>query len=102
MLSPSQEYWDTVSLLARIAIDEHSAEGAELEDIVHELVDGSSWVIYRHQNFVVLQESPNFWAIDDEGLGPFPSFLDALAHAAYLAMAKDVFEAIEQEEGSNG
>ena len=54
-----REYWNDVRLYAEEAQERAKDEDAEVSDVLHEIVDGSSWVIYTYANKRVLDYSPN-------------------------------------------
>ena len=80
-----QEYWQAVRDCAASAVSdigrrsqaarsleamglsEDWPKDVDLSDRVHELVDGSQWVIYTWRNLRVLQYTAHFDAYEDEG-----------------------------------
>ena len=98
------EYYQSISQLAREAL-ERQADGEELSDVVHEIADGSYWVIYTHANLQAIQASDNWLAYDDdcgEDLGS--SFYTCLPRVVYYAVVADInheIARIEQEEESD-
>jgi len=84
----SQEYWRDVRDYAASAVsNEDWSKDVDLSDRVHELVDGSQWVIYTWRNLRVLQHTAHFDAYDGTSSS---SLSKILAVAAYYAMAADV------------
>jgi len=108
-----QEYWQAVRDCAASAVsNEDWSKDVDLSDRVHELVDGSQWVIYTWRNLKVLEHTAHFDAYESEGglhgdksetsLSNTPqcsqSLSTILAVSAYYAMQADVHEAIARLE----
>lgn len=89
-----KEYYDGVrGLAAQVA--ELVAEGADENDALHEVVDGSYWVIYTHANFQVLMCTDHHDAYsEDFGEPPVSGDTINWAALAYAAMARDVSEQV--------
>lgn len=106
----AQEYWDTVSVIAKEAFEEHGDDQGEADDYIHESVDGSYWVIYTHANYKVMQYTDNDSLYEE--YGDLPSdWNKALPFVAFCAMKADVmskyqelveaFENREEDEDDN-
>jgi hypothetical protein len=94
----SQEYWKDVRDCAASAVsDEDWSKDVDLSDRVHEIVDGSQWVIYTWRNLKVLEHTAHFDAYEDHDCGE-TSLSEILAVAAYYAMLADVHAEIERLE----
>jgi hypothetical protein len=91
------EYWQGVRGLAQ-EVAERVRDGEDLSDALHEVVDGSYWVIYTHANFQVLMCSSHHDAYsEDFGEAPVSGSDINWAAAAYAAMARDVSEQVDAE-----
>ena len=96
-----REYWETVKHYAESALDttEYS-EDTDVDHRVHEMVDGSEWVIMHWRNLKVLEHTRHFDASDHEGLswkemeGVY-SLQKGITQGAYFAMIADVQEQIQ-------
>jgi len=75
-------------------------DGEDQNDALHEVVDGSYWVIYTHANFQVLMCSDHHDAYSEEFGEPAVSG-DSInwAALAYAAMARDVSDQVGAESG---
>lgn len=94
------EYYDGVRGIAE-SVAARVKEGQEESEVIHEVVDGSYWVIYTHANFQVLMCSDHHDAYSEEYGEPAVSGNDInWAALAYAAMARDVSEQVAAE-GSN-
>ena len=91
-----REYWETVKRYAESALDttEYS-EDTDVDDRVHEMVDGSEWVIMYWRNLKVLEHTRNFDAFDEVGCAGFDSLQKVITQGAYFAMVADVQEQIQ-------
>ena len=96
------KYWKTVDGLAECVLDEYDAD-TEIEDRIHEAVDGSSLVIYYAEAHAVLWFSNHRDAIDEVAeRGAHPGTLryeadslpSLLCQAAYFALHDDVTERV--------
>jgi hypothetical protein len=93
------EYNAEIESIAREA-REQEAEGYDLQDAIHELVDGHQWVIYNANHLDVLRYSDNEEAGIEEGLIDANAALKEgglyrlTAQLAFCAMATDVNEAL--------
>jgi len=91
-----REYYNAVLSLAQEVNNLVKDEGMDESDAIHQVVDGSYWVIYTHANFQVLMCSDHHDAyMEDFGDVPTEG-RDGLnwAALAYAAMARDVSERI--------
>lgn len=89
------EYYAGVRGLAQ-EVASRVAEGQEESDVLHEVVDGSYWVIYTHANFQVLMCSDHHDAYSEDFGEPPVSGNDInWAALAYAAMARDVSEQVQ-------
>ena len=94
-----QEYWRAVRDCAASAVsNEDWSKDVDLSDRVHELVDGSQWVIYTWRNLRVLQYTAHFDAYEGETSLSTQSLSSILTVSAYYAMQADVHEAIARLE----
>ena len=88
-------YFATVEAIVEEA-REAEEEGGDVEEFIHESVDGSEWIIYTHKAMKVLQYSDNDNALFDEvgveGLKGVRSFSDVVTRLAYFAMVQDVYD----------
>jgi len=94
-----QSYFTDVTDMAVEIREQHKACGSDFEesDVLHEYVDGSSWVIYYARARQVLEYSDNDCAIFEE-LGPqqWEDWGTAFCQAAFFAMHRDVSEALAE------
>ncbi len=84
------EYWQAVRNYAQQFIDE-SEEIEDKYDYLHQLVDGSEWIIYTHRNFKVLMFSEN----DDIYIEDFGT--QGLLQNARINWAALAFSAFERD-----
>lgn len=92
------EYYQAVRGLAQEVV-RREKDGEDLNDVIHEIVDGSYWVIYTHANFQVLMCTDHHDAyMEDFGDVPVEG-RDGLnwAALAYAALARDVAEQLDAE-----
>ena len=91
-----REYWETVKHYAESALDttEYS-EDTDVEDRVHEMVDGSEWTMMYWRNLKVLEHTRHFDAFDAVGCAGFDSLQKVITQGAYFAMVADVQEQIQ-------
>ena len=90
-----KEYWAEVKELAAYILEEASDRDEDVQDVLHEVIDGHQWVIYTHQNREVLLHCSNPDAYAEIGEVPvLESGTLNWAAMAYLALAEDVQEAI--------
>jgi hypothetical protein len=91
-----REYWETVKHYAESALDttEYS-EDTDVDDRVHEMVDGSEWVIYYWRNLKVLEHTRHFDACDESAMCAVDSLQASITQGAYFAMFADVQEQIQ-------
>jgi len=89
-----KEYYDGVRGLAE-EVASRVKDGEDENDALHEVVDGSYWVIYTHANFQVLMCSDHHDAYSEDFGEPPVSGSDInWAALAYAAMARDVSEQV--------
>ena len=99
------EYYSGVRSIAQDIIERARAgdfprREDELNDALHQSVEGSYWVIYTHANFQVLLCSDHHDAYsEDFGQPPVSGNDIDWAALAYAAMMRDVQEQIETEGG---
>lgn len=92
-----KEYYDGVRGLAQ-EVASRVKDGDDENDVLHEVVDGSYWVIYTHANFQVLMCSDHHDAYsEDFGEPPVSDNTINWAALAYAAMARDVSEQVQAE-----
>lgn len=92
-----KEYYDGVRGLAQ-EVASRVKDGDDENDVLHEVVDGSYWVIYTHANFQVLMCSDHHDAYsEDFGEPPVSGDTINWAALAYAAMARDVSEQVQAE-----
>lgn len=97
----ADKYRQDVEDLAREALAQRKQRPDEdLSDIVHELVDGSEWVIYtyRAQHVLIFSDNGNYGI--DEGLvelspGSVRDVSDLFTQLAFCALLADVQEAAD-------
>lgn len=90
-----KEYYDGVRGLAEEVASRVKDDGEEESDVIHEVVDGSYWVIYTHANFQVLMCSDHHDAYsEDFGEAPVSGDTIDWAALAYAAVARDVSEQV--------
>jgi hypothetical protein len=89
------EYYNAVLGLAQEVDDLVKNEGMDEGDALHQVVDGSYWVIYTHANFQVLMCSDHHDAYsEDYGQAPVDGGDINWAALAFAAMSRDVSERI--------
>jgi hypothetical protein len=92
------EYYQGVRDLAKEVAERVKDEGGDQHDILHEVVDGSYWVIYTHANFQVLMCSDHHDAYSEEfGEAPVSGADVNWAALAYAALARDVGDQVSAE-----
>lgn len=90
------EYYAGVRGLAQEVDNLVKNEGMDEQDALHQVVDGSYWVIYTHANFQVLMCSDHHDAYsEDFGEPPVSGSEINWAALAYAAMARDVSEQVQ-------
>lgn len=91
------EYWKDIEDYAATALDaDHWSKDTDIHDRVHELVDGSEWVIYDWRHSKVLDHTDHFDAYDDFGSGRETTLRETLRASAYFAMVADVEDRISR------
>jgi len=89
------EYYQGVRSIAQDVINRVKEGEEEEDDVIHEEVNGSYWVIYAHANFQVLMCSDHHDAYsEDYGEPPVQGSDINWAALAYAAMARDVGEQV--------
>jgi len=89
------EYYQSVRGLAE-EVAERVKTGEDESDAMHELVDGSYWVIYTHANFQVLMCSDHHDAYSEEyGSAPVEGADINWAGLAYATLARDVSDQVQ-------
>lgn len=90
---------DIVKEADRAIKDGEITNDEELNDWVHQTVDGSYWVIYTHANFQLLLVTDNHDAYsEDFGEAPVRDGNINWAALAYAAMERDVREQMDAED----
>ena len=90
------EYYAGVRGLAEEISNLVKNEGMDEQDALHQVVDGSYWVIYTHANFQVLMCTDHHDAYSEDFGEPPVSGSDInWAALAYAAMARDVIEQVQ-------
>ena len=84
--------------LEAMGLSEDWPKDVDLSDRVHELVDGSQWVIYTWRNLRVLQYTAHFDAYEGETSLSTQSLSSILTVSAYYAMHADVYAEIARLE----
>lgn len=94
-----EEYWNTIEAIAKEIIEDSGDE----EHLIHESVDGSSYIIYYDNNQIVLDSTRNYPAGDDvkELIDKGADWEKFRQLTAYLAMAADVRDEIIKLRGEN-
>jgi hypothetical protein len=90
-----QEYWDTVSVIAKDAFEEHGDDASAADEFIHESVDGNYWVIYTHANYKTLQYTDHDDAFEEFGDLP-REWHKILPFVAFCAMKADVLEKYQE------
>jgi hypothetical protein len=98
-LNSAQEYYAEIRALAQEARQRSYEDGQDIQEVVHELVDGHQWVIYTHYGLQVLQYSRHENAYFDT-FGPLTAdtFCSVMAKLTYAAMEADVQETLSEIE----
>lgn len=94
-------YWETVQEMAASALDDYDPD-YDTSDAIHELVDGSWWIIYTYNARRVLDhtDSPEAWRDCYGSLSELAAGKDDPDELwpimAYFAMCQDVAEAAQE------
>jgi len=96
------DYWSAVSGFALDAIEAALDRDDEcfyefIDDWLHELVDGSYWVIYTHAATKVMQYTDNanaYWDVIGENVSA-GSWSDLVSKLAYFAHEQDIRDKIK-------
>ena len=95
----ARSYTQEVQDLARQIRDEAREYDSDVEDVLHETVDGHRWVIYTHLAMGVMQYTDHENAIEDYGPPSMEGGWAAhVSRAAYAALAADVRAALSDLE----
>ena len=95
-----REYYVEIRSIAEEAIKAEREENADIQEWLHETIDGHQWVIYTARNLEVLSISSNSEAGVDEGLVDANAAIKEggmarlYAQLAYCAIDADVQEAL--------
>lgn len=86
-----KEYWREVAAIAREAKKRARSEHQDIQDILHEMIDGHEWIIYTWANPYVLIHSRNEDALfDSMGETVAKSYSEIMQQMAYFALETDV------------
>ena len=88
------EYKTEVQDLARQIRDEAREDDRDVDDVLHETVDGHAWVIYTYRAVEVMQHASNPDAYQDLGIDASGGWSQFVSQAAYCALAEDVRDAL--------
>ena len=103
--NPTAEYFATCTAIAEdIAARCRAGDCDDINDVIHENVDGNHYTIYTYAHFEVRTASDHWGECEDEiGWSDLTSGVDnfdALAQVyAYHAMVADVWDALREIEG---
>jgi len=91
-----REYNEHVKVLAQEIFERVNDEGADQHEALHEVVDGSEYVIYHGKQLEVLEHTEDLYYIEDMGV-PIPqSPQDAIQTIAFYALMGDVEKTLEE------
>ena len=99
------DYWDAVSSFANEAIDEALGRDDDkdfyefIDEWLHELVDGSYWIIYTHAATKVMQYTDNanaYWDVFGEAVNG-QCWSEIVSKVAYFAHEQDIKDKINLE-----
>lgn len=103
--TPAQEYWNDVREYAKDILDELEIRSQEdfensrddIQDRLHETVDGSQWIIYYYRNLQVLEHTDNADYADDQGfeLTTNDGWRSLITQVSFWAMYGDLWQIIE-------
>ena len=94
-----QEYWAHVKDLAREIITESKEYDRDIDDVMHEYIDGDRWVFMTYLAQKVIEYSPNDCEyFDNFGAVEVSDWSSLFTSAAYFALRADVYEAIAENE----
>lgn len=96
-----QEYWESVGAIADDVESRIKDDPSEdLHDLIHENMDGSSWVTYYSSAVKTMTYTRNDDALENElGECPSGSWADVTTKFAYYALAADVRDELEKRHG---
>ncbi len=90
---PAKEYFDAIESYAKECAERVEA-GEDASDVMHEMVDGSEWIIYTSRNLAVIEHSRNEEAawdmLGDDALAKCSNFGETVQRIAFYAMLADV------------
>jgi hypothetical protein len=88
------DYWREIESLARQVTSEAREHNRDISDVLHETIDGHSWVIYCHNTWAVCWHSSNHNAFFDAfgAADGIESLEDILGRCAFWALYRDVSE----------
>ena len=97
------EYWGEIEALAKSITKEARDEDRDIEDVLHETIDGHQFVIYTYQARHVAFHTANEDAIFDidDTLPSVSSMSELYSIVAYHAMCADVRDHSEYGAGSD-
>jgi hypothetical protein len=90
----SAEYWAEIESLAKQVTEEAREHNRDISDVLHETIDGHSWVIYYHNTWAVCFHSPhrNDFFDDFGAADGVESLEEILGKCAFWALYRDVSE----------
>lgn len=92
------KYWADVKSLAKQVFEEADGDEDEIEEILHETVDGSHYVIYYRENLTVLRFTENDDEWKDLGMDLGDNPVMTIAFFALRADIRDEIDRLEPEE----
>ena len=99
MQGTQQEYWAHVRYLAREIAAVAMDDDRDIDDVMHEYIDGDRWVFMTYLARKVVDYSPNDCDyFDNMGSVEVSDWSSLFAAAAYWALRADVCEAIAENE----
>lgn len=91
------EYYASIKAMAQDVLSEDVPDGADNDEYlynrIHEMADGSGWVIYTSENYIALMASDYHAASEDEAAEDLPKGHRAIPFLAYLTVRHDLEEA---------
>ena len=100
------EYYNEIESIAAETLRESREEGRDVDEVLHETIDGHQWVIYNANHLDVLKHSDHEEAGIEEGVIDANEALKdgglykLTAQLTYCAMEADVREAIARQEAA--
>ena len=100
--STREKYWDEIKSLATEALADFNVTNKEayeenesdIDNFIHESIDGSSWIIYYGNNMDVIQNTDNEDAYEEMGLEGCKGFSEICSRVAYFAMRADAMDSL--------